>query len=78
MASQSQGIQQLLQAEKKAETMVSEARKRKKIHLNIYFNIFYQTFKEKGKKYKYCRKPVMTEDGKPSAQGTVVVFKLVF
>ncbi|RMX46620.1 V-type proton ATPase subunit G [Pocillopora verrucosa] len=29
MASQSQGIQQLLQAEKKAETMVSEARKRK-------------------------------------------------
>ena len=28
MASQSQGIQQLLQAEKKAETMVSEARKR--------------------------------------------------
>ncbi|XP_068732041.1 V-type proton ATPase subunit G-like [Montipora capricornis] len=29
MASQSQGIQQLLQAEKKAETMVSDARKRK-------------------------------------------------
>ena len=28
MASQSQGIQQLLQAEKKAETMVSDARKR--------------------------------------------------
>ena len=44
MASQSQGIQQLLQAEKKAETMVSEARKRKKIHLNISFNIFYQHF----------------------------------
>ncbi|KAJ7370145.1 hypothetical protein OS493_034074 [Desmophyllum pertusum] len=29
MASQSQGIQHLLQAEKKAETIVSEARKRK-------------------------------------------------
>ncbi|XP_029182080.2 V-type proton ATPase subunit G-like [Acropora muricata] len=29
MASKSQGIQQLLQAEKKAETMVSDARKRK-------------------------------------------------
>ena len=35
MASQSQGIQQLLQAEKRAETMVSEARKRKKIFYNI-------------------------------------------
>ena len=35
MASQSQGIQQLLQAEKKAETMVSEARKRKKFYLNV-------------------------------------------
>ena len=40
MASQSQGIQQLLQAEKKAETMVSEARKRKKILLNcVYFDL---------------------------------------
>ena len=36
MASQSQGIQQLLQAEKRAETMVSEARKRKKIFSNIF------------------------------------------
>ena len=35
MASQSQGIQQLLQAEKRAETMVSEARKRKEIFSNI-------------------------------------------
>ena len=36
MASQSQGIQQLLQAEKKAETMVSDARKRKKIVSYIF------------------------------------------
>ena len=35
MASQSQGIQQLLQAEKRAETMVSEARKREKMFFNI-------------------------------------------
>ena len=35
MASKSQGIQQLLQAEKKAETMVSDARKRKKIFLTL-------------------------------------------
>lgn len=35
MASKSQGIQQLLQAEKKAETMVSDARKRKKIFLSL-------------------------------------------
>lgn len=40
MASQSQGIQQLLQAEKKAENMVSEARKRKSVYLNI-FNFIY-------------------------------------
>lgn len=35
MASKSQGIQQLLQAEKRAETMVSDARKRKKILLSL-------------------------------------------
>lgn len=35
MASKSQGIQQLLQAEKKAETMVSDARKRKNIFLTL-------------------------------------------
>lgn len=40
MASQSQGIQQLLQAEKKAETMVSEARKRKNLYLRIFTFIF--------------------------------------
>ena len=52
MASQSQRIQQLLQAEKKAENMVSDARKRKKIHLNIYFTIFYQNFERKRQKIR--------------------------
>ena len=40
MASQSQGIQQLLQAEKKAETMVSDARKRKNVFSNLFFIFF--------------------------------------
>lgn len=62
MASQSQGIQQLLQAEKKAETMVSEARKRKKIHLNISFNIFYQNFERKRQKIQIL--PQTSDDGR--------------
>ena len=44
MASQSQGIQQLLQAEKRAETMVSDARKRKKIHFFVYIFLYLTIF----------------------------------
>lgn len=38
MASQTQGIQQLLAAEKRAAEKVSEARKRKSIKLNFFAN----------------------------------------
>ena len=56
MASQSQGIQQLLQAEKKAETMVSEARKRKNLYLRIFNFIFVVVlFENKFKSVRNCK-----------------------